>query len=538
MLAVLIVAVAASGQEPAGVVPAGVTMPRTPVDAAKIRKAIHLPREGYQLRAESDGEGHIRLADPRSTPAREIEQLRRQLTGGPDDAKRYEELNGLFEKLKKDEEAKECSKKALDLRRKVCHEKPTDALARKDYGYALLLNGDLVGAENEVRRAVELGPNDWSCWTELGFVLLEKADKELYQELDRFGNDLRWEMTSDGKSCQVFFGPNSTVHSVEELFRALDEKPVSDQRIVRAERLLSEASSCYERAVSLAPREPGPYEARSELLSRRSELRGTIALFRKDLATAGQHFLNQILGSLPDKIQEARCLPDEPAAILAEGLCEIMRRTFERLKDGADSPVNPAVIEDWIKSAEERLDAIAGKSDRKIACRACVVKSYLMQMRRDQSAAETAGRRAVELDSGSELAWIMLTQSIPHNALDRLAICETNVRRFDCRFNRTHLAAAYAAAGRLDEAETQIRHTLKDDPDDIVAQLQLAGLFLLRDTPDATAKANDALTTAERLVAADPKHERRGQAAALRAVYCALTGNPMTARIVLQAVSK
>jgi tetratricopeptide (TPR) repeat protein len=150
------------------------------------------------------------------------------------------------------------------------------------------------------------------------------------------------------------------------------------------------------------------------------------------------------------------------------------------------------------------------------------------------AAAEECGRRAVELDPESELAWMIRLASTEKSAPDFVALCEASLRRFDHPQYRSELAVGYAAAGKVREAEDQLRHLLRHYPGDIHAHLQLAALYLGNNGPDTLVKGNEALTEAERLSAADPEQSCRGDAAALRAAFCALNGDANTARVMLE----
>ena len=402
------------------------------------------------------------------------------------------------------------------------------------------MNDAYVDAEKHLRRSVALAPGDWLAWSQLGDDCLRVADKELREETARFGGDFHFKPDGDCKTYRVEFGPKSTVGSLEELFKSLEQKPPSADRLSRAERQLTEAASCYDLAVAAAPQEPAVYTGRWSCTYSRAVHGVLLALLRRDqqLAKDRMEAAVKLATDSPDMLRAARCQSSEPAGAYAAVVLQIAHVAFADAEgvDAQSCALDQERFNRTARDAEERLVVASRSPDRKMACQAFVVKSHLAALRKDYPAAEAAARRAVELDDASELAWSVLLSSIKVTASDFIPLCEKSVARFDCQFYHSELASAYSAAGKAKEAEGEIRTILKEVPDDIPARAQLAALYLRSADVEALKKGNEALSEVERLIVANPKHPLSNYVAALRAAFCALNGDAVTARVMLESI--
>ncbi len=532
LLVTLVLVSIARTQEPPTVLPAAVTTPRAPIDVVKFRKAIRLPR-GFQF----DISGTLdlpHLVDPKYNPAREVERLSRGLTGGPNDAETYLKLAELHDTLKRESDAKTCIIAAVRLRKQQWQTHPDDARACREYGRSLTLDKSYAEAEKHLRRAVALAPTDWAGWADLAALLSATAGHDLLDE-GRKSGVVKRKSSPDCDPSSLDSLLEST--DEDEIIKKIDERPPAAERLKRVEELMVEADSCADRAVALAPQVPDVFSRRAEIMSRRAMCRGLIAILRKNVATANELFSQATKQALPDLIRSANCRPEDPDSVFAAAILEAMRLTYV-CKNGDEAASSEKSLserrDEIFRAAEAKLDTIARPPDKKVAARALVCKFFFVSTRGGPAACEEEGRQAVELDPDSELAWMIRIAATDKSAPDFIALCETSIRRFDHPQYRKELAAGYAAAGKFREAEEQIRHVLKDKPDDIFAQVQLSALHLSSGAPDALAKGNEALTEAERLAAADPDHREQADAAALRAAYCALNGDANTARVMLE----
>jgi tetratricopeptide (TPR) repeat protein len=513
-------------------------MPRPPVDAVKVRAAIEVPRGDCQFKVETNRRGKFQLADPQEKPEEKIGRLRHELSDNPDDPEPYEQLYALYDEMNRNEDAKRCAAAAVELRRKQWWASPNDSHVCQEFAYALAINRDFEEAEKRARRAVASTPNDWRAQLTLGFVLFECATHDLEKETDRFGTDIECRPSRDGNSLDVTFPRGTSVRSLDDLFKSLDDRPVSKGCLDRVSQIMNEAAKCYDRAVTLAPQEPASLNGRASFAGRRTNLNGKIALLRKDVASAGELLTGSYAAALPDTAAAAHCQLQEPSGVLAAFMFDYAAYVLNQRKEGNEptAEASKARFEELNSTADRQLDAIVMSGKRPVAAEALVAKCYLASLRNDPVAASMSCQWAIVLNPKSELAWALFLQGMPAAHPDFVPLCEAAVRRHDCHLYRGCLAAALVAAGRHADAEREITHVLNEAPEDVLANLQLAAVRLCSDTPDSMTKANEALTKAEAMAGAQPDESVRRHAATLRAAFVALNGNATIARVMLESI--
>jgi superkiller protein 3 len=121
------------------------------------------------------------------------------------------------------------------------------------------VQGDFAGAIDELRRAVELFPDEQNCWSQLGFYL--KIQGNLNEAIECYE-----------KAAEL-----------DPMFKtAFNELAYLYDRVGRPDR----AIEAINRYVELAPDEANPYDSKGDILSRQGDLEGAIAAFERAVEIA------------------------------------------------------------------------------------------------------------------------------------------------------------------------------------------------------------------------------------------------------------
>ena len=211
------------------------------VDAAKLRQAVPLPEVtfgfGYQA---TNG---LIISNNEQDQTAQSAALKKSLTGGAEDAGRWQQL-GLFYYQTKDMAAsKQAYAKASALYLAQTQKQPGNEPLLVQYGVVLNASEASAQAEPLLRRAVQLAPQDAEAWAVLGQALMNQAFPALLTpEQRKIGVSLEQPAALNGQ------------------FK--DYKP-SPEQVQQARQFLKEAHRCFDKAVLVQPQAPIGYVYRA-----------------------------------------------------------------------------------------------------------------------------------------------------------------------------------------------------------------------------------------------------------------------------------
>ena len=175
----------------------------------------------------------------------EIVRLRAALNQNPADLKQLLRLGDLLDDAGDTNGSLACYEKVEALSRGRAGTNPQDGKNLTFLGNALDAMGEREAAEKELRLATVVSPQEWWCWVTLGNYLAKDGILTLFPE------NLRGEAFPNGQSPP------------EEL---LNYHP-APAALARSEAEGTEAARCFERAVSVAPKEAEVYFQRAGFMS-------------------------------------------------------------------------------------------------------------------------------------------------------------------------------------------------------------------------------------------------------------------------------
>lgn len=401
---------------------------------------------------------------------------------GATDAAAFGRLGQLLAQVK-DPASQTAFETAVGLRRQQVAAHPDDANAMLLLGRALESAGHPEEAETVLRRTVVMAPQSGAAWTALGGVLSLQAHRVILP---------------DGTSVTVGGLQLPQAPGVEAALRA---RP-SEADIARAQTLLDEAKSAYDRAVEVAPQSADSYGERvgfrlagGLLRSVLQNLKSDVALSLRDaisrsISTFGEAALS--LESSLDYRQMARLSPDDVQTLGASALSEISRELARRA-------TNPATANDLnfgealrdlppdsraaILFSVGRMQVLAQNPDAKVAAPALEALGVLQSFLGQTEAAETALRRAIALDASREQAWDALLNLMIGSGRfsDMVTLQQARLAKADTARNHLLLAKAYDKLNQPAQVEAQVRAAAERAPGDPTTTLALIFVLLRRD---------------------------------------------------------
>ena len=212
------------------------------IDQSKLRDAIKLPL----LPVEFDFHFSSRNAD--DDPKASMAALQKSLRGSASDAPIYMKMGDLYsaDPANDVQQAQAAYRKAIPLFRKQIERQPRDGWAMSQLGTDLWEVGQNTEAEKLLRESVLVAPNDWRVWAELGKFVQKHA-------LAPIGM---------GKRKPANFSAQDIAVLQRQLEAALS-KTARPNLIAQMQKDIFEAHGYFDRAVSLNPGSPEPYEVRA-----------------------------------------------------------------------------------------------------------------------------------------------------------------------------------------------------------------------------------------------------------------------------------
>jgi hypothetical protein len=122
----------------------------------KLRKLVKLPVMSFGAGVNFDTEHGFSMFTDRVDPVAEIARLKRQLTGGPEDAARHYQLGHHYAEIADRLNAKRSFDKAVELYRKRAEVESSDGRVLADFGRALWAARKVPESENTFRQAIRV----------------------------------------------------------------------------------------------------------------------------------------------------------------------------------------------------------------------------------------------------------------------------------------------------------------------------------------------------------------------------------------------
>jgi tetratricopeptide (TPR) repeat protein len=495
-----------------------------PAVKEQLRKLSRLPTVSLQLKFGLNSMEGLLFEAEDVDPEVEVANLRKSMKGTPDDAQRYCELAKLLSRLEPGNPAgKEALDKSIELFRKRIEAQPTNCQALAEFGEALHLAGRDDEAESVLRNAVRTVPDAWQPWLALAGQLQASANTVLLS-------------TNDA-------GKNSAKAASNTI---LQSKPSPDQ-IERAQKLMAESMTCFDKAVAAAPTEPMVYERRGAGRCTRSSFEAMLKLARGEETNTtiiASSFLD--LQAQVDFRKAVELNPRNYRTIGAMIMMEVMGASS--LSGKAISSANnwesmPEESKNVVREGMTRLQKLGEDPDKKVAAGAIGLEGTMrFVILGDAPRSEASLRRAIELNPARDKCWEMLMAMLAISGQNQeLAdLCEQRVKRKDNAENRFLLAKARERLGQFDRAETQLQTVLKTSPDYINALGGMAALLLKHDDLDSLRQAALDLKRAEDLVAKlrpeEQKDDLKSDLLFTHALYNGLTGETESARKLLREI--
>ena len=447
-------------------------------------------------------------------PATRIAELRKEIGGGAPDAERFSELAGLYAKLNDQAQSQAAWKRSIQLFREQVRDNPKQGWLRSQLGKALLGADQRAEGENLLRDAVALAPEDWRCWEALGGFLASQA----------------FDVLDATNSLAMSAGIGRSLRPSGSHLAA------SPERRAKARALCDEARSCYDKAVSVGPLEPGAYQARVCFRWAGTQL---LYLLIEPERTADSPPSQSLFPAeaVADLNQVAKLTTNDAYAIGMAASVEATKAMSSIPKEAMSSndirergfwPFLPDSARTYVREAMSRLEQLGRNEDKAIAGGALAALGGLqLIVRRDPVAAKTNLRRSTELRPAADCPWellgLVLVQS--ERWQDLAALGEERLKSKDSVRYRIVLAKAYERLGKTTEVEKHVQAALKLAPNDLLANTALAALRLKHATDDALAQVGEMMAQLKQSAFKAAPQEQQMGFEFLHGLYFGLAGN-------------
>lgn len=389
----------------------------------------------------------------------EISQVREEAKHQPSNTRLLMRLGDMLDKNGETDQSTVCYQKAEQFCRAQTANRPHDGLALTDLGAALGNLQKKDEAENVYRKAVLVSSNEWKCWMRLGNFLASQSFGLLY---------------STNSPAKI--DPQSSPQGALEVMGYL--QPTAET-IKKSDSLINEASRCFEKAVSLDPKN-------SELFFQRAGF----MLVSNWQHIVVQHFCN---GENFDPIAWACCkgqIADlEKASDLDPKNYEYISLaayfTLMSSMAGANSTdftvdMMPDKSRQLVRNAMTRLEALSENPDKKSAAGALEKLGLLNFYLKNFTAAKGNLRRAVALDPSLEQSWDILLGIIHESGSPEevVSLCQSRLKSKNSARNHLLLAKSYVHQKKWNEAGFEAINAGKLETNNIVPPLMLTAISL------------------------------------------------------------
>jgi tetratricopeptide (TPR) repeat protein len=435
-----------------------------------------------------------------------IAEIEKGLTGTPADAERYLKIGDLYLDVPDYEKSRTAYTKSVSLFRKRVELEQDNASLLADFGEALFDASNNDEAESVLRKAVKIAPKNAGCWDSLGrFLETQAASKFAVSHKD---------------------------------------KPSADQ-LQSAQRMLDEATMCFEKAVTVATNEAMPYVQRA-------------------MHKWAQHFYKQAFEKARGQDDDERklerslaasdALPDldkavslAPRDVRVIGTAAIMEVFSANTKNGGQPRAQMVKFEEMADPAQKSirtkmalLEKLSQSSETKSAAAAMEMLAFCQgPLVGDLGGCLESLRRTIQLDPTRQGSWHMLIAGLAGQGkfAEAAPVCEQNIAQKDTPINRVLYAKVLFKLNRFALADEQLRAALRLDPTDFTANVATVAVVVKRGTNlTELIQAEQPLGRAEQAVQNKLDVDRDGARQAMidfcltKAIYCGLTERTEMAR--------
>lgn len=434
------------------------------VDKDALRKLVRLPQMNIEGGLPFIGYNDF-FRRPKSVDPKEIEALKKALRGDASDAPRHLKLAELFARQNRRDEAAAAFAKAESLFKPLVEKNPKDGTVRLQYARCLEAVEKINEAEKMHRETVRLFPKNSEAWHQLADFLTQKG---MHEALTIFREEAK-SKPPEGKT---------------DVLALLASRQIPAEHKRMFDQCMDEAALCFDKVVSLSPKQPDAYRNRAEF---RSFYRGMIPAAMRAAHGEKVNALEQSLSSetLADLHEVARLDPNNAEAVgrVAMGELGVLAAQGRAKKLGTMDAWKQLDKETQtrMEALIERLQGLTKHSNKiNAAIAAQSLGMLLMMLKGDLDKAIQMLWLAVTNEPDRENAWDSLMLLTVGNRSDKeiVAVCEARLKHHDTWRNRLLYAKALERSERFEEMNEQIDRALKLAPDEAMPNLFKAAALL------------------------------------------------------------
>lgn len=403
------------------------------------------------------GESRADFLDDYLVPA-EIAKLRKETKEHPDDPERLLELGTLVDRSDETNNGTEYYEQAEKAARKKSAMRPQDGPTLTCLGNALDYLGGDSEAESVFRKATMVSSNEWKCWVGLGKFLGKHA--------------LRGLVPQDYT--------NQNALSLDTLLSATATYTPPPDALSKSVAMRKESEQCFERAISLAPKEPDVYLARADI-AQSFAIEDWLVHFYSDRRPPDAN--QQIELSCPAAHiqyldQAARLCPDDYRVV---GLALVQDCTLAGVRvvqqDPADA--NPPLghlsekTQAFVREMTAHLESLSQSADKVNAASAFQYLGMIKMFLKDNPGAKAEFRHSVTLEPANEGAWdlllaVMEDAASPDELVD---VCKARLKNMNSAQSHLLLAKALIKQNKFGDADNQLQQASELEPDSALPYL-------------------------------------------------------------------
>lgn len=392
-----------------------------------------------------------------SAIAEQREELKRQ----PDDVKQLLHLAYLLDSNGETNESQSCYEKVEQLCRNKIAVNPQNGSDLMTLGVVLDALGKEDEAEHDFRKATLVASNDWRCWVGLGNFLPSKYFSSM------FPTNLLNQIAPGQMLSQA----------------VLDYRP-SAESLKKAEAARDEASRCFDRAMTIAPKEPELFLQRAGYMSTSNWQSCFFRHYRnhEEIGT-NEWLLTFFSKETIANLQKASELnPKDYQYISLAAYFEWYNAALQNRGSFNPAPDNlPEATRHFIHGSMTRLENLSGDTDKKTAVGALENFGILNMVFGNKQEATADFRRAVALDPTREQSWDLLLSMLLFSASpdELLSVAQARLKIKDSA--RNHIILSKILAQRMSkwsEATEQAEIAEKLETNNSVPPLLLAAIAL------------------------------------------------------------
>jgi tetratricopeptide (TPR) repeat protein len=454
----------------------------------------------------------------------EIGRLQKEIKEHPGDAERLSRLAALLVRNGAMGEARAYSKQAEEAAREKSDARSNDGPTLTSLADALYNLGKIPEAESVYRKATMVSSNEWKCWVGLGKFLGDQACSVLMPESQP--------------------GPISFDGSVPAL--ASSQLP---EALAKAESMRKESEKCFDRAISLSPKDADAFLARARV-QMEYNITDSLLHYYRDRQPLKPDDMQRIYygAAVVRYLKQAAALCPDDARIISLAAEYVILSEFSALKGQPEDgwKALPEKAQDYIRESISRLETLSENRDPSRAAGACEGLGAVKIMMDDNTGAKAAFRRAFVLEPTRQKAGEMwLGAAVKSGAApeELASICQLLLKNRNSARNHLLMAKALIKQNKLDEAADHVRRAAKMEPDNLLVHL-FGGAVALKSGIDEQqiSIATQEMTRANDLLAKTPndaERETRWREFMLNgAILCGLLDKPDDAKVWIDSVLK